>query len=54
MYKNHNDKGKYGNFPDPFAHYGKKSTKAYGKKYAKAIEKQWGTLMMKEVSLEED
>ena len=21
MYNNNNDKGKYGNFPDPFAHY---------------------------------
>ena len=42
MYDNKNDKGKYGNFPDPFAHYGQKSSKAYGLKYAKAIEKQWG------------
>lgn len=42
MYDNNNDKGKYGNFPDPFAHYGKKTTKSYGLKYAKAIEKQWG------------
>jgi hypothetical protein len=42
MYNNNNEQGKYGNFPDPFAHYGKKSTKAYGLKYAKAIEKQWG------------
>ena len=42
MYNDNNDKGKYGNFPDPFAHYGKKITKSYGLKYAKAIEKQWG------------
>ena len=42
MYNNNNEQGKYGNFPDPFAHYGKKSNKAYGLKYAKAIEKQWG------------
>jgi len=42
MYNNNNEQGKYGNFPDPFAHYGKKSTKTYGLKYAKAIEKQWG------------
>lgn len=42
MYNNDNDKGKYGNFPDPFSHYSSKLTKAYGLKYAKAIEKQWG------------
>jgi len=42
MYNNDNDKGKYGNFPDPFAHYSKKTSKSYGIKYAKAIEKQWG------------
>jgi hypothetical protein len=42
MYDNNNDKGKYGNFPDPFAHYSRKTTKSYGIKYAKAIEKQWG------------
>ena len=42
MYDNNNDKGKYGNFPDPFADYGKKVSKAYGIKFAKAIEKQWG------------
>ena len=41
MYENNNN-GKYGNFPDPFAHYSKKSSKGYGLKYAKAIEKQWG------------
>lgn len=41
MYDN-NNKGKYGNFPDPFAHYSKKISKSYGLKYAKAIEKQWG------------
>lgn len=41
MYEN-NNKGKFGNFPDPFAHYSQKTTKAYGLKYAKAIEKQWG------------
>jgi len=41
MYNN-NDQGKYGNFPDPFAHYSKKISKGYGLKYAKAIEKQWG------------
>lgn len=35
-------KGKYGNFPDPFAHNSKKTSKSYGLKYAKAIEKQWG------------
>jgi len=42
MYDNNNDKGKYGNFPDPFAHYSKKTSKSYGIKYAQAIEKQWG------------
>ena len=42
MYNNDNDKGKYGNFPDPFAHYTVKSDPKYGLKYAKAIEKQWG------------
>ena len=42
MYNNDNDKGKYGNFPDPFSHYASKLSKAYGLKYAKAIEKQWG------------
>jgi hypothetical protein len=42
MYNNDNDKGKYGNFPDPFAHYTIKSSSKYGLKYAKAIEKQWG------------
>ena len=41
MYNN-NNRGKYGNFPDPFAHYAKKISKSYGLKYAKAIEKQWG------------
>ena len=41
MYENKNS-GKYGNFPDPFAHYSKKVSKSYGLKYAKAIEKQWG------------
>ena len=41
MYEN-NNKGKYGNFPDPFAHYSRKISKSYGIKYAKAIEKQWG------------
>lgn len=41
MYDNKN-KGKYGNFPDPFAHHSKKISKSYGLKYAKAIEKQWG------------
>lgn len=42
MYNNDNDKGKYGNFPDPFAHYSVKTSKSYGMKYAQAIEKQWG------------
>ncbi len=42
MYDNNTNKGKYGNFPDPFADYGKKSSNAYGIKFAKAIEKQWG------------
>jgi hypothetical protein len=42
MYDKNNEKGKYGNFPDPFADYGKKTSKSYGLKYAKAIEKQWG------------
>ena len=42
MYSNDNDKGKYGNFPDPFLPHKQKSSKAYGLKYAKAIEKQWG------------
>ena len=42
MYDNNNDRGKYGNFPDPFAHYSKKTSKSYGIKYAQAIEKQWG------------
>lgn len=42
MYNNDKEKGKYGNFPDPFAHYTVKSGKKYGLKYAKAIEKQWG------------
>ena len=42
MYSNDNDKGKYGNFPDPFSPHKQKTTKAYGLKYAKAIEKQWG------------
>jgi hypothetical protein len=42
MYDNNNNKGKYGNFPDPFAHYSKKTSKSYGIKYAQAIEKQWG------------
>ena len=42
MYSNDNDKGKYGNFPDPFSPHKQKSSKAYGLKYAKAIEKQWG------------
>ena len=41
MYEN-NNKGKYGNFPDPFAPHPKKSSKKYGLDYAKAIEKQWG------------
>lgn len=42
MYDNNNDKGKYGNFPDPFAPHAQKTSKSYGMKYAKAIEKQWG------------
>lgn len=42
MYNDNNDKGKYGNFPDPFAHYSVKTNKSYGIKYAQAIEKQWG------------
>ena len=42
MYNDNNDKGKYGNFPDPFAHYSAKTNKSYGIKYAQAIEKQWG------------
>lgn len=42
MYNKDNEKGKYGNFPDPFSHYSKKVKKAYGIRYAKAIEKQWG------------
>jgi len=42
MYDNNNDKGKYGNFPDPFAPHVQKTSKSYGMKYAKAIEKQWG------------
>jgi len=42
MYNNDNDRGKYGNFPDPFSHYSQKTNKSYGLKYAKAIEKQWG------------
>lgn len=43
MYENNdNDKGKYGNFPDPFAPHGLKSSKPYGMKFAKAVEKQWG------------
>jgi hypothetical protein len=42
MYSNDNDKGKYGNFPDPFSPHKQKTSKAYGLKYAKAIEKQWG------------
>lgn len=42
MYDNNNEKGKYGNFPDPFAPHVKKTSKSYGLKYAKAIEKQWG------------
>ena len=42
MYDNNNDKGKYGNFPDPFSHYSVKTKKSYGLKYAQAIEKQWG------------
>ena len=42
MYDNKNEQGKYGNFPDPFAPHGQKTSKAYGIKYAKAIEKQWG------------
>lgn len=42
MYDNNNDRGKYGNFPDPLAHYSKKTSKSYGIKYAQAIEKQWG------------
>lgn len=37
-----NDKGKYGNFPDPSAHSVEKMSKAYGLKYAKAIMGQWG------------
>jgi hypothetical protein len=41
MYDKDN-KGNYGNFPDPFSDYSKKTTKSYGLKYAKAIEKQWG------------
>jgi hypothetical protein len=43
MYENDNDKGKYGNFPDPFAKYAVKTNRSYGLKYAKAIEKQWGS-----------
>jgi len=54
MYNKDNDKSKYGNFPDPFAHYSKKVLKAYGIKYAKAIEKQWGSSMMSEVFFAED
>ena len=42
MYNDNNNKGKYGNFPDPFAAHAKKTSKSYGIKYAKAIEKQWG------------
>ena len=42
MYDNKNEKGKFGNFPDPFAPHQQKSSKSYGLKYAKAIEKQWG------------
>lgn len=43
MYNNDNNKGKYGSFPDPFAPFPKKMSKAYGLKYAKSIEKQWGS-----------
>ena len=42
MYNKDNEQGKYGNFPDPFAPHGQKSSKSYGIKFAKAIEKQWG------------
>ena len=42
MYNKDNENGKYGNFPDPFAIHGQKTSKPYGLKYAKAIEKQWG------------
>ena len=42
MYKEENETSKYGNFPDPFASHGQKSSKAYGINFAKAIEKQWG------------
>jgi len=42
MYDNNDDQGKYGNFPDPFAHHLLKVGDKYGIKYAKAIEKQWG------------
>ena len=42
MYNENNDKGKYGNFPDPFAQNRIKASVPYGLKYAKAIEKQWG------------
>ena len=42
MYNKDNEQGKYGNFPDPFAPHGQKSSKPYGIKFAKAIEKQWG------------
>lgn len=42
MYNNNNEQGKYGNFPDPFADFGKKLSKSYGLKFAKAIESQWG------------
>ena len=37
-----NDKGKYGNFPDPTAQSIEKMSKSYGLKYAKAIMGQWG------------
>lgn len=37
-----NDKGKYGNFPDPTAQSVEKMSKSYGLKYAKAIMGQWG------------
>ena len=42
MYREENETSKYGNFPDPFAPHGQKSSKAYGINFAKAIEKQWG------------
>lgn len=49
MYKEENETSKYGNFPDPFASHGQKSSKAYGINLPKPLKNNGVILATKEV-----